>query len=137
MTVNLLDLIPVRVLTHKENENGTITIFKPKFRNRFMLKYVAPRIKNPEFKVNLDEYGSFVWKHIDGKLTVEQIGDKLKENFKDDVEPVYERLSSFIHSLVQYKFIEFKNYDLEKKEMIDYNNKSEINFAKYSKNSAT
>lgn len=115
METNLLDLIPKKLLQSKENDDGTITLLKPKFQNKFMKKYVLPRMKKPNFKIKLDEYGSFVWKRIDGQKTVEEIGKDLKDNFSEQVEPVYERLSVFIHSLVRYKFIEFKNYQLDKK----------------------
>ncbi|NOZ62063.1 MAG: PqqD family protein [Calditrichaeota bacterium] len=116
MAVNLLDLVPKRLLQFQENEDGNVTILKPKYRNKLMQKYVLPRMKKPHFKVNLDEYGSFVWKQIDGEKTVEEIGKQLKENFSEKIDPVYERLSVFIHSLVRYKFIEFKNYVPEKAE---------------------
>jgi len=119
MSANLLDLIPVKIIKAKKNEDGKITILKPKFKNKFMLKYVVPKLNNPNFKVNLDEFGSFVWEQIDGNLTVDEIGNKLRENFKEDVEPVYERLSLFIQSIERYKFIEYKNYDPKQDKIID------------------
>ena len=76
-----------------------------------MVKYVLPRLKSPHFKVQLDEFGSFVWKQCDGEKTVEQIGQELKNKFQGDIDPVYERLAVFIQSLARYKFIEFENYD--------------------------
>ena len=82
MSVNLLDLIPVKIIKAKKDKDGKITIFQPKFKNKFMLKYVMHKLKNPNFKVNLDEFGSFVWEQIDGNLTVEKIGEKLKKHFK-------------------------------------------------------
>ena len=119
MSVNLLDLIPVKIIKAKKNEDGKITIFQPKFKNKFMLKYVMHKLKNPNFKVNLDEFGSFVWEQIDGNLTVEKIGEKLKKHFKEEIEPVYERLSLFIQSMERYKFIEYKNYDPKQDKIID------------------
>ncbi len=118
MSVNLLDLIPEKTIQSEEKPDGKITILKPKFRNKLVVKYVLPKLKNPNFKVYLDDFGSFVWKQIDGKSTVAQIGDELKNNFDKDVDPVYERLSVFVQSLFKYKFIHYKNYDPEKDEMI-------------------
>ena len=109
--VNLLDLIPVKNIKFEESSDGLITIFKPKFKNKLMVKYIASRLKSPDYKVNLDEFGSFVWKHCDGKNTVEQIGELLKHNFQEDIEPVYERLAVFIQSLARYNFLEYKNYN--------------------------
>lgn len=109
--VNLLDLIPQRVMKFKESDEGLITIYKPKFKNKLMVKYIASKLKSPDYKVNLDQFGSFVWKRCDGKNTVEQIGELLKQKFEGDIEPVYDRLAVFIQSLARYKFIEYKNYN--------------------------
>jgi len=111
MSVNLLDLIPRKILSDEVNVDGNIIILKPKFRNKLMKKFVVPKLKNPFYKVKLDEFGSFVWRQIDGNLTVEEIGEKLKTNFKENIEPVYERLSVFIQSLERYRFIEYINYN--------------------------
>jgi len=119
MSVNLLDLIPIKIMKSQENDDGTITIFKPKFRNKFMVKYIMPKLKSPDFKVKLDEFGSFVWKQIDGARTVEEIGFELKDSFKENIEPVYERLSVYFQTLLRYKFIEYKNYDPKKDKIVD------------------
>lgn len=118
MSVNLLDLIPVKLLQHEETEDGLISVLKPKFKNKFVVKFIMPTLKSPNFKVKLDDFGSFVWKQIDGATTVEEIGNKLKENFSENVEPVYERLSVYIHTLVRYQFINFKNFDLKKNKLL-------------------
>lgn len=107
--VNLLDLIPDQVMKFEESGNGLITILKPKFNNKIIARHIGSRLKNPDYKVNLDQFGSFVWKQCNGKNTVEQIGNLLKENFKEDIEPVYDRLAVFIQSLARYKFIEYTN----------------------------
>lgn len=109
--INLLDLIPKRVAKYEQSGDGLITILKPKFKNKLLVKYLLPRLKSPNFKVNLDQFGSFVWKQCDGKNTVEQIGNLLKEKFKNDIEPVYDRLAVFIQSVARYRFIEYKNFD--------------------------
>jgi len=109
--VNLFDLIPGRVMRFEESGDGLITILKPKFKNKILVKHLLPRLKRPNFKVNLDAFGSFVWKQCDGKNSVEQIGSLLKEKFEGDIEPVYDRLAVFIQSLARYRFIEYKNYN--------------------------
>lgn len=60
------------------------------------------------FKVKLDDYGSSVWKLIDGKRTILNIADKLKESSGKDVEPVYERVGKFMVSLEKYRFIKYR-----------------------------
>ena len=116
MAVNLLELVPVKIVQSEESQDGKVIILKPKFKYNFFLKYVLPKMKHPYYKVDLDEFGSFVWKQIDGKQTVKEIGLRLKENFKEKVDPVYDRLSEYIHSLVRAEFIQFKDFDIKKSE---------------------
>ena len=115
MSINLLDLIPEQKIKFEETGEGLVVLLKPKFRNKFIVKHLLPRMKKPNFKVNLDEFGSFVWKQCNGNNTVEQIGSLLRENFSEDIEPVYDRLAVFIQSLARYKFIEYINYDADQK----------------------
>ncbi len=109
MTTNLLDLIPEQKIQFEESSDGLVTLLKPKFKNKLLVKYLLPRIKKPNFKIKLDQFGSFVWKQCDGKNTVEQISNLLKQKFQDEIDPVYDRLAMFIQSLARYRFIEYKN----------------------------
>ncbi|HEX9975501.1 MAG TPA: PqqD family protein [bacterium] len=111
MEANLLDLIPEQKIKFKESEDGVITLLKPKFENTFLVKYFLPRIRKPNFKIKLDQFGSFVWKQCDGNNTVAQIANLLQEHFKEDIEPVYDRLALFMQSLANYNFIAYKTFD--------------------------
>lgn len=106
--INLLDLIPVRNVEWVNNEQNLIVLLKPKFTNRWLGKYILPRLKSPNYKVNLDAYGSFVWNNCDGKTTVAEIGERLKKEFGEDIEPVYERLCLFIKTLKRNRFVCYK-----------------------------
>ncbi|MCK5740140.1 PqqD family protein, partial [bacterium] len=64
-----------------------------------MVKYVMPRMKQPHFKVSLDEFGSHIWEQIDGKRTIGEIGENLQEAFGEKVEPVWNRLTKFFVQL--------------------------------------
>ena len=64
-----------------------------------------PRMKKPCYKIYLDEFGSFVWSQCDGAQTVEEIGEKLKQEFGQDVEPVYDRLAIYIRQLHKARFL--------------------------------
>jgi hypothetical protein len=107
---NLLDFIPVQQVEWRENpENNLIILLKPKFNNSFLKKYLLPNFKNPNFRVNLDEYGSKVWRLIDGSRSVQQIADSLRETFGESVEPVYDRVGQFMRSLSSNKFIIYRD----------------------------
>jgi hypothetical protein len=106
MNDELLSCIPHRNADWKVNTNtGLIILLRPKFSNRFLVRYLLPRLKDPHYRINLDPIGTKVWQNIDGKQNVKEIGRILKNEMGEAVEPVYERLSQFIVSLQRYKFI--------------------------------
>lgn len=111
MEANLLDLVPQQKIKFEESGDGKIILLKPKFKNKLLVKYLLPRLKKPNFKIKLDQFGSFVWKQCNGKNTVAQIANLLKQNFQDEIDPVYDRLAIFIQSLARYRFIEYKNFE--------------------------
>jgi hypothetical protein len=85
-----------------------VVLLKPKFTNPLLAKHLLPRMKNPNFKIKLDDIGSHFWEACDGKRTVKQIGDLHKEKFGERVEPLYERISLFLQSLEKHGFIVLK-----------------------------
>lgn len=108
--INLLTLIPVRKSkwSRQKTNRDLVRILKPRF-DTVLGKRVGNRLKLKEtFNINLDEYGTAVWRLIDGKLTVKEIGEILKTQFDADVEPLYPRLAAFLRILEGQKVIEFE-----------------------------
>ena len=106
---NFLDKIPVIAegLNFKTDENGIVTleqVNKGITNKVFQILFKKPKISY----IHLDELGSFVWSLIDGKKTVFDYGENVKEKFGDDAEPLYERLSQYFQILKNYGFIEIK-----------------------------
>lgn len=108
--VNMLDLTPVRQLESETGPDGRVTLLKPRFTNRLLVKYLMPRFSRPNFQVTLDEFGSHVWTRIDGLATVRDIGGSLREAFGEEVEPVYQRLGLFFRQLAANRFIQFTGW---------------------------
>jgi hypothetical protein len=105
-------LIPQRSINWEINpETNFVLIKKPKFKNPLLQKYLLPRLKRPDYTVNLDNVGSFVWKNIDGKINFGEIAERMRREFGDLVEPVDDRLGQFINSLRRYDFITFVNME--------------------------
>ena len=84
---NLLDLIPEQICNFEKNEDGLISVIKPKFHNRIFVKYLAPRLKRPFFRVKLDEFGTSIWELCNGKNTVGAIGEQLHQQFYQPLHP--------------------------------------------------
>ena len=106
---NFLELIPVRTdaLKWHEGGDGLIHIMIP--RKEILDRLVRLFKKTPEqMRVDLDEIGSGAWKLMDGERTIGEICDLMIERFGDDVDPVYERVGTYINILRNNKFIILK-----------------------------
>ncbi len=104
---NSLDLIPVRLHEHETEENGLITLLVPRFKNKFLSRYLVPKNKSRYFKIKLDEIGSLAWKSMDGQKSIREICDILSQELGDKVQPVEERLSKFCFMLYEQRYITF------------------------------
>lgn len=90
-----------------EVDDNTVTILEKQnhpIQNFFRkLKFRIPLYK----RIKLDKYCSFVFLQIDGKKTVEEIGENLEDVYGIDAHPIYERLLMFLnHIEVNCNYIE-------------------------------
>jgi len=121
---NILDLVPKRnrclrfsvrdeplgtVASKDPGAAGTVIILVPRFKGALGLGFCRIFRVAPWINVNLDAYGSLVWTAIDGRRTVRQLGEQLKERFGDDVEPIYGRLAEFLSLLERNTIISYVN----------------------------
>ncbi len=111
--LNYLEMTPIRKYNHIEKENGLIDVLVPRFTSRFAVKYILPRMKNPYFKANLDEYGSYLWLSIDNKRKVYEIIKLMEEKFGETLQPITERALLFFTQLYNAGFINF--YELNRR----------------------
>lgn len=105
--INYLELTPNQSYGQEVEQNGNISILIPRFANKILVKLLVPMLKSPYVKVKLDEFGSEVWRQIDGKKNVQEIADILKIKFGEKIEPVEERLTNYLTQIHRYSFISF------------------------------
>jgi len=103
--INLLDLTPQQSCEYDIDEEGLVTVKIPRFKSEALRYFLVPRWKSPYVHMRLDRFGSFVWMQCDGSRTIGVIGERMVEEFGEDVEPVYERLRAFFHQLSRNTFI--------------------------------
>lgn len=108
--INYLDLIPERnagLRWHTDRKERVVL----EVENTGIMNTIAQKIMNkPRFtKVHLDTNGSFVWSLIDGKKTVEDIAQLVKEEFGEAAEPLYPRIIKYFQIVESYHFIKFVN----------------------------
>ncbi len=102
-----LRLRPRWAVQWESDADGNVVLLKPKIQNQWLAKHLAPRLRNPVYRVHLDAVGSEVWKQCDGSRTVAEIVEHMKATFGEDVEPVFERLTLFLAQLYRGRFIQY------------------------------
>ncbi len=118
---NLLDMIPARNCkwTQQKDNKELVKLLKPRFDTK-LGSSLGEKLKIKQtFNINLDEYSTAVWRLFDGKLNVLEIGDMLKIQFGDSVEPLYPRLAAFLKILKSNNLIILKqNHPKTRKKML-------------------
>lgn len=86
-------------LDYHLDDQGQVVIVKPQnhWIQRFFRKLYV-KIPKETF-VTLDSYGSFVMKAIDGKQSIQEIGERLAVEYPEAGEQLYERLQLYINHL--------------------------------------
>ncbi|MDG6224200.1 MAG: PqqD family protein [Candidatus Thermoplasmatota archaeon] len=94
---NMLDVVFERAdRVSREGEYLTIPIYRSKMGESIAR---ALRIRTRR-RIRLDGYGWAVWELLDGRRTLERVGEELKKRFGDEIEPIYPRLARFMTYLV-------------------------------------
>lgn len=103
---NFLDCIPCcnPLYGWETDENGMVTVHVV---NKGFFHWIAQKFfkRPPVSHIKLDEYGSFVWKQMDGEKTIFEISDFVKEKYGTDAEPLLGRLVKYFQILYQIQLI--------------------------------
>ena len=101
-----MDFIPVcnPAYTWDADKKGKVTVHVV---NRGLYNWIAQKIfKKPRIShISLDEYGSYVWRQMDGQRNVYEISKLVSAQFGKEAEPMVPRLVKYIQILYQNKFI--------------------------------
>jgi hypothetical protein len=62
-------------------------------------------------KIRLDQVGSFAWRHLDGKRTVEEVAALLREEFGEGVAPAEQRLGHLIWIMRREGLLAYPGWD--------------------------
>lgn len=72
-------------------------------------RFIRWLVKKPlKSDIKLDETGSFVWKSIDGKRNIYEIGKLMQDKFGEKCEPVYDRLIMYLRYLIRRSWVSVK-----------------------------
>lgn len=103
--VNLLHTVPVcsEHITTKW-EGGYAILAYPRFKHRWMQRYLLPKKLSADIHVTLEEHGTAVWRLIDGQRTVQEIISLLADHFAGD-ENYAQRITAYLMQLQKDGFI--------------------------------
>lgn len=73
--------------------------------NEYVLVPITNNIADMNSVYTLNETGAFIWEHIDGKKTVEEIIDKLTKEYDIDRQNAQSDIFSFIENMSKYLII--------------------------------
>jgi hypothetical protein len=103
--VNLLDLRPARGARWERRPDGLVTLRVPRFRNRYLVRWLVPMLARPDITVRLDEEGSFVWDRCDGGTTVLAIAGQLQRKIGGKPDAVTDRVGRFVQQMVHSSLV--------------------------------
>lgn len=102
---DFLNLFPMRKCGY-EIKNNLVIIEKTIENPTFIEKIFFKKLINTPHKIDLDEYGSYVWNKCDGSLNVYEIAEQFKNDFDENIERHTERTVEFIKTLYKNRLIE-------------------------------
>lgn len=103
---NYLDFVPICNPLHTWEVNEKQLVVVHIVHQGIYHKIAQKFFKRPKIShISLDVYGSFVWQQMDGRKTIFEIANAVKEQFGEDAEPVIQRVVRFFQILYQNKFI--------------------------------
>lgn len=104
---NFLDLTPLHRYAHELDPDGNVVLLVPRFTGFPGKQLLQPRLKNPYFKISLDEPGSAIWLLANGKSSVKEICRLAEEKLGEKINPAHERVTTFFSQLYMRKLITF------------------------------
>ena len=102
---NIFDSKPKQLYPSELAEKGKVVVLVPEPQNK-LAEWFMPKKNRINIRVKLDILGSFVWDSCDGKMTVKDIADKMKQEYGSLAEPVDARVRSYIARLQSQRIID-------------------------------
>ncbi len=100
------DVIAKHAIDWEDGPDGGAVLLVPRFRKGPLARWLQPKLRRPHIRVRLDEFGSFVWRTLDGGTPFQQVVEAMRTHFGEKIEPADERLQKFLTILVKDKFVE-------------------------------
>ncbi|MBT3181747.1 MAG: PqqD family protein [Deltaproteobacteria bacterium] len=100
------NIVPKQILEWEDGPEERAVLLVPRFRKGPLARWLQPRLKRPFMRVSLDEFGSFVWKRIDGRSSYSELHTAMTSHFGEKLQESDERLQKFLTTLQHNQFAE-------------------------------
>ncbi len=110
--VDYASLVPVRRYDSEDDDHsGQVAVLMPRYSDPILGRLVQPRLSAEKrfIRVPLEERGAFLWRRLDGERTVADLAVAFSESFPDDCDDAVRRVSLYLHSMYDNKFIKYLN----------------------------
>ena len=97
--IDLLQLRPRRNAEWETADSGRVVLLVPKFRSRWLRSWLVPLLAKPNFRVKLDDWGTFFWRQCDGTTPICEITGRMAAEFGADEEALWDRIARFVAKL--------------------------------------
>ena len=98
------DLVPRRACEWRDDEDR-VALMVPRMGRGRLGRGLSRLLRSRPYQVHLDDVGSFVWRRCDGSATVAEIAGAMHDAFGEKIEPVEDRLVSFLQQLLRGHFL--------------------------------
>lgn len=103
--LDIFELRPKQLYPSELVEKGKVVVLVPEPQSK-LVEWFMPKKNKTNMRVKLDILGSFVWDYCDGTMTVQDIANKMKQEYGTIAEPVDVRVSRYIQRLHSHRFID-------------------------------
>lgn len=102
-------MVPSHVIQSYSENDGIITLHLSKFKSPFFSKWLIPKGKSETIQIRFDKNGSMVWKAMDGRRSVQEICDVIRQSAAGEshLTDLEERSAKFVTELYKSRFINF------------------------------
>lgn len=110
--IDAMTLIPRHVCpSTRDQQSGLVTVLAPRFGSSGAGRFLQARLpaNRRHIRVQLEARGSFVWGLVDGRRTVLDLSRAFEAEFPAESQESPVRVSTFLMSLAQNRFITFLN----------------------------
>ena len=109
--VNLYTLVPEHKRPYEEHGDGTVDVLLPRYGAGRVGRWLNGLLNPKPVRIQLDAIGTSVWRLCDGERSVREIGESLQAELGDRIEPVYERLETFLTQMRNAGLLTLKHLD--------------------------